>query len=162
MKVNDILIQTSHTVECCYNAVKFITILHMALTLTVREHKSDFKLTTDIPYLALTGELWGVYYENFEENWLRYNGTALYFIHRGPIDNKSALVLVMLWHWTGTSRYFNGVQDLSNHMESFIYGGIQTFKCICLKEILFWFKFHQHLFPSVQLPRTRKSLHWFR
>ena len=41
------------------------------------EHKSDFKLKTDTPYLALTGELWGVSYENFEENWPRYNGTAL-------------------------------------------------------------------------------------
>ena len=40
--------------------------------------ESDFKLTTDTPYLGLTGELWGVYYENFEEYWPRYNGTALY------------------------------------------------------------------------------------
>ena len=37
--------------------------------MTVTERKSDFKLTTDTPYLALTGELWGAYYENFEENW---------------------------------------------------------------------------------------------
>ena len=42
------------------------------------EHKSDFELTTDTPYLAHTGELWGVFYENFEENSPRYNGTALY------------------------------------------------------------------------------------
>ena len=34
------------------------------------EHKSDFELTKDTPYLALTGELWGV--------WSRYNDTALY------------------------------------------------------------------------------------
>ena len=26
--------------------------------MTATEHKSDFKLTTDTPYLALTGELW--------------------------------------------------------------------------------------------------------
>ena len=39
--------------------------------MTATEYKSDFKF-------ALTGELWGVYYENFEENWPRYNGTALY------------------------------------------------------------------------------------
>ena len=37
--------------------------------MTATEHKSDFKFT---------GELWGVCYENFEENWSRYNGTALY------------------------------------------------------------------------------------
>ena len=36
--------------------------------MTATERKSDFKLTTGTPYLALTGELWGVYYEKFEEN----------------------------------------------------------------------------------------------
>ena len=46
--------------------------------MTATKHKPDFKLTTDAPYLALTDEIWGVYYENFEENWLRYNGTAMY------------------------------------------------------------------------------------
>ena len=45
------------------------------------ELKSDFKLITDTPYLALAGELWGVYYDKFEENWPRYNGTALYQEH---------------------------------------------------------------------------------
>ena len=29
-------------------------------------------------YLALTGELWGVFCEYLVENWPRYNGTALY------------------------------------------------------------------------------------
>ena len=47
-------------------------------TVVTAEFKSDFKLTTDTPYLALTGELWGVYCEDLWENWLRYNGTALY------------------------------------------------------------------------------------
>ena len=46
--------------------------------MTATERKSDFKLITDTPYLALTDELWGVNYENVEENWPRYNGTALY------------------------------------------------------------------------------------
>ena len=40
--------------------------------MTAAERKSDFKPTTDTPYLTLTGELtgelWGVYYEDFEEN----------------------------------------------------------------------------------------------
>ena len=40
--------------------------------------KSDFKLATDTPYLALTGELWGVYCEDLWENRPRYNDTALY------------------------------------------------------------------------------------
>ena len=47
--------------------------------MTATECKSDFILTTDTPYLTLTGELWGVYYENFEENGPHYNDTALYF-----------------------------------------------------------------------------------
>ena len=37
--------------------------------MTAPERKSDLKLT---------GELWGVYHEDFEENWPSYNGTALY------------------------------------------------------------------------------------
>ena len=40
--------------------------------------------------IALTGELWGVSYENFGENWLCYNSTALYifvFSQRIPRDN---------------------------------------------------------------------------
>ena len=32
------------------------------------ERKPDFKLTTDNPYLALTGELWAVYCEDMGEN----------------------------------------------------------------------------------------------
>ena len=35
--------------------------------MTAIDRKSDFKLTIDTPYLSLTGELWGVYYDNFEE-----------------------------------------------------------------------------------------------
>ena len=46
--------------------------------ITVAESQSDIRITTDTPYLALTGELWGVYCEDLGENWPRYNGTALY------------------------------------------------------------------------------------
>ena len=46
--------------------------------MTGAELKSDFKLTTGTPYLALMGELWGVYCEDFVESWPRNNGTALY------------------------------------------------------------------------------------
>ena len=42
------------------------------------ESESNFRITTDILYLSLMGELWGVYCEYFGENWLRYNGTTLY------------------------------------------------------------------------------------
>ena len=46
--------------------------------MTEAQHKSDFELTKDTPYLTPTGELWGVYCEDLEENWQRYNGTTLY------------------------------------------------------------------------------------
>ena len=42
--------------------------------------ESDIRITTGTPYLALTGELWGVYCEDFGENRPRYNGTALYVV----------------------------------------------------------------------------------
>ena len=45
---------------------------------TEAEYKSEFELTKCIPYLALTGELWGVFCKDFEENWLYYNGITLY------------------------------------------------------------------------------------
>ena len=44
----------------------------------VAERKSDFKLTIDTPYLALTGELWGVCCKDIGENWPRYIGTVMY------------------------------------------------------------------------------------
>ena len=42
------------------------------------EYKSYFELTKGSTYLALEGELWGVYCENLGENWLHYNGTTLF------------------------------------------------------------------------------------
>ena len=33
--------------------------------MTWEEHKSEFVLEKDIPYLALTGEIWDVFYESF-------------------------------------------------------------------------------------------------
>ena len=43
------------------------------------EHKSGLALTKDTPYLALAGELWDVYCDEFSEYWSRYNGIALYY-----------------------------------------------------------------------------------
>ena len=42
------------------------------------ENESAVRIAKDIPYLTLTGELLGVYCEDFRENWPRYNGTTLY------------------------------------------------------------------------------------
>ena len=37
-----------------------------------------FELTKDTPYLALSGELWSVFYEFFNRNWSCYKGFLLY------------------------------------------------------------------------------------
>ena len=39
-----------------------------------------FELTKDTPYLALSGELWSVFYEYFNRNWSCYKGFLLYHI----------------------------------------------------------------------------------
>ena len=63
------------TVECRYNAVQYCKIT----TRVEEEYQSDVGSTKDSPYLALTGEVWGVFCEYFWENWPRYNSIALYF-----------------------------------------------------------------------------------
>ena len=45
---------------------------------TEAEYQPDAGSTKYTPYLALTGEPWGVFCEYLLENWPRYNGTALY------------------------------------------------------------------------------------
>ena len=56
-----------------------------------------FELTKDTPYLALSGELWSVFYEYFNRNWSCYKGFLLYMlsyiINNG---NKSNIKPVML------------------------------------------------------------------
>ena len=39
-----------------------------------------FELTKDTPYLALSGELWSVFYEYFNRNWPCYKEFLLYYI----------------------------------------------------------------------------------
>ena len=39
-----------------------------------------FELTKDTPYLALSGELWSVFYEYFNRNWSCYKEFLLYVI----------------------------------------------------------------------------------
>ena len=74
-----------NTVECRYNAVQFSTILHTAL----RKQRQKVNQILESPpppppppqYLALTGELRGVYCENFEDDLPRYNDTALFWLN---------------------------------------------------------------------------------
>ena len=52
--------------------------------ITVAESESDFRITTDMtdtPYLALMGEQWGVFCEDFGENWPHYKNTAMYLVN---------------------------------------------------------------------------------
>ena len=44
-------------------------ILHRT-AITVAESESDIRITTDIPYLTLTGELWGAYCEDLAEDYI--------------------------------------------------------------------------------------------
>ena len=50
--------------------------------MTATKSKPDFELTTDTPYLTLTGKLWGVYYENFYENW--HHTVCMITTHSSP------------------------------------------------------------------------------
>ena len=56
------------------------------------ERRSLIRLTKD-SYIALRGELCGVFCVDFTENWLRYNGTTLY------------VSAVGLLHWEGWTRF---------------------------------------------------------
>ena len=67
------------------------TTLYTAFYYTIRcyvvtnvEHKSDTELIIDKLYLALQGELWGVYCEYWEENWQCYN-------HKGAGNDRTWL-----------------------------------------------------------------------
>ena len=48
-----------------------------------------FELTKDTPYLALSGELWSVFYEYFNRNWSCYKGFLLYVLFDDYPDFES-------------------------------------------------------------------------
>ena len=54
------------------------------ITGTEAEYQLDAGSTKDTPYLTLTGELQGVFWEYLWENWLHYNNTALYLDEHRP------------------------------------------------------------------------------
>ena len=59
------------------------------MTVTEANDASEAIFRNDIPYLALTGKLWGVFCEDLGENWPNYNGTVLYM----------AYSLSSVWQW---------------------------------------------------------------
>ena len=47
-----------------------------------------FELTKDTPYLALSGELWSVFYEYLNRNWSCYKGFLLYMRINTNLNHK--------------------------------------------------------------------------
>ena len=60
-----------------------------------------FELTKDTPYLALSGELWSVFYEYFNSNWSCYKGFLLYKF----CDFLGIFVFVTSLHYFRKSSY---------------------------------------------------------
>ena len=54
-----------------YNAVQYHTILHTSLQLPRQNINQSVNPQKTHPYLALTGELMGVFCKNFQGNWPR-------------------------------------------------------------------------------------------
>ena len=52
-----------------------------------------FELTKDTPYLALSGELWSVFYEYFNRNWPCYKGFLLYVISSSSAHGQICAIL---------------------------------------------------------------------
>ena len=55
-------------------------IVHIIALTEVESKSGCCEPTKDTPYLALAGKLWGVFCEDFGENWPCYNDTALYLV----------------------------------------------------------------------------------
>ena len=59
---NALSIQSCAVITLQYNDIAYIS------AVTEVQYKSEFESTKDTPYLALMGELWGVFCEDFREN----------------------------------------------------------------------------------------------
>ena len=93
------------------------------------ERESDIRITTDTPYLALTGELWGVFCEDFGENWPRYNGIALY-TDIGMIILVASYCDKLDWFvWIMNESIFSGLTDIDHEINTAIVSFKQVVKC---------------------------------
>ena len=61
---------------------RFIIVNILWSSILISLHMLPFELTKDTPYLALSGELWSVFYEYFNRNWSCFKGFLLY-LRRG-------------------------------------------------------------------------------
>ena len=48
--------------------------------MTAAQYKADIELTKATPYIALTGELYGVCRKDFGENWPHFSDTVLFVL----------------------------------------------------------------------------------
>ena len=75
--IND-LQNRMYTAECRCNSVQQKHDIAFSTAVIEPQHKLEFELTNITPYLALTGELWGIYCTDLGENKPNYNDTAPY------------------------------------------------------------------------------------
>ena len=79
-----------------------------------------YELTKDTPYLALSGELWSVFYEYFNRNWPCYKGFLLYFKFF-LMGDKDMFILHGQYHgcwWPGAT---TRSQDISSHVVDLLF-----------------------------------------
>ena len=67
-------------IQCRPFIARFIIANILKSSILISLHNMlPFELTKDTPYLALSGELWSVFYEYFNINWPCYKGFILYY-----------------------------------------------------------------------------------
>ena len=65
------------TVETLYSTI-YYSKYFIELNMISLHNMLPFELKKDTQYLALSGELWSVFYEYFNRNWSCYKGFLLY------------------------------------------------------------------------------------
>ena len=83
-----------HTVETLYSTIyysKYFIELNIAKSTKYGALWTHKRHST--PYLALSGELWSVFYEYFNRNWSCYKGFLLYLL----ILNVNQIVMILVW-----------------------------------------------------------------
>ena len=101
------------------------------------ESEWDIRITTDTPYLTLTGKLWGVFCEHLRENWPHYNGTSLYHIVLATEDgiakglhclsNTHRIRVELQWLWIGNEGINLQIECLTTMLLVTICSGYRTF-----------------------------------
>ena len=96
-----------NTIEFRFNICHDITFS----TATMTEHKSNIKLSKNTPYLAIMGELWGVFCEYFGVNWPQYSGTALCILLESILMGYCKKdITPLLTHWSYVKNHFTSIR----------------------------------------------------